>query len=520
MTAGRRLAAIGVGLLWLVGATLAGAADRAPHKKSVRHRAKPAVKGETTSRRAAERPAKKGVRRAPRRCEERSHAKAEDRPVAKPDDRVPAGAAEPTVAFTVLPGDTHARLASDLTGANGHEEALRRIDPTLKPGETIRVPSNLLLPGLADARRETVVFGGEYPTLWSVARRTQTGSLADVGRTARNLQRLNAILVADRLAPGTKILVPKSWLEVGGARPEPTARRQAEPEPEELGFVAPEAPPDLSADEVEAAAEGSPAERPDALEAALPELAAPHLRAVPAPPLLGATPFAIQKQYLVRDLAGLSRANARIPSRLRQLVSDREYEKAHEGRGEIDLVVIHTTEHRGSTFENTASYIRRKRLANYVVGPDGAVYEVVPEEYRAYGCGDSVWDGRYYVDFEAINVEVFANTDKGPHQGAISDAQYEGIAALVADIRARRPKIDESRVVTHRMVALNVKTGTRSRKGDPFEFDWWKAGLPDNSQVADRDLLDGRAKICTDFRFTDRITTGQTEALKELANKM
>lgn len=469
MVGRRRMSAIGMALLWAIGGSWADAAVRhVSHKKNSR----PKVESRA--------PAKTGG----------TWQKQEER-----------GA---TVAFTVLPGDTHAKLAADLTGENGNEGTLRRIDPSLKPGEKIRVPASILLPGLADTRLETVVFGGKYPTLWSVARQTQARAASEVGRTARNLQRLNAILNADHLSPGTKILVPKSWLEIAKPRPlaEPPFDSEESEATDEESPRGDAIPPEPVVAEEAGKDAGPPAEGPPAL--------------TQDPREMKPQPFSISRQYLVRDLDGLDRKSARLPSRLRQLLAEREYEQAHTGRGDISLVVVHTTEHRGSTFENTASYIRRKRLANYVIGPTGAAYEVVPEGYRAYGCGDSVWGGKYYVDLEAINIEVFANTEKGPHQGTISDAQYEGLRALLADIRARRPKIDEGRVVTHRMVALNFKTGMRSRKGDPFEFDWAKAGLPDNSTVADRDLLDGRAKICTDCRFTDRITAGQTEALKAL----
>lgn len=376
------------------------------------------------------------------------------------------------LAFTVLPGDTYGRLAEDLTGTRDTEKALRRLGATLSPGSKIHLPEDMLLPGLGDAVREPLIFGKDYPTLWSVARQTGARTPAEVGRMARNLQRLNAILYPDRLAEGTKILVPRSLLA-------PVCDPSPSPEP---------APPPSAA-----ASEAPGAES----------------REVDAKPLLQ-----IRREFRAADLRGLERGVARMPSRLRQMLTDRQVEQCGVGRGDVSLVVVHTTEHQGATFENTASYIQRKRLANYLIGPDGSVFEIVPEEYRAFGCGDSLWEGRYGVDLEAINVEIFANTAPGEHKDGINSAQYEGLRSLVADIRARRAAIADARVVTHRMVALSYKFGFRSRKGDPYEFDWSKAGLPDNSTIVDPDVLAGRAKLCTDDRYTDRITPGQTAAAR------
>lgn len=224
--------------------------------------------------------------------------------------------------------------------------------------------------------------------------------------------------------------------------------------------------------------------------------------------------LAIHADFRVTDVRGLERKHGTVSPRLREAVSGKQFRECFASRGEINLVVIHTTEHLGSTFENTAEYIRRERLANYLIASDGGVYEIVPEKYRAYGCGDSVWEGHYTVDLEAINIEIYANTAPGEHHSRISKDQYKGLKALLIDIRARRHAIDRSRIVTHRMVALNYKTEMRSRKGDPYEFDWKKAGLSDNSQILDPDVLRGRAKLCTDERYIDRVTFGQIAAAR------
>lgn len=186
---------------------------------------------------------------------------------------------------------------------------------------------------------------------------------------------------------------------------------------------------------------------------------------------------------------------------------------------DVDLVVIHTTEHSGASFDATAAYIKRNHLANYVIGPKGEIYRIIPEEYRAHGCGEAIWDGVRDVDERAINIEVYANTAPTGRFDPISDLQYEGLGKLLDDIRSRRPEVHSGRIVTHSMVAMSFKYKTRSRKGDPYVFDWAKAGLPNNAEAIDQDVLLGRVKLCQDRRYADRVTVGQ-EAAAKLIRKM
>lgn len=361
----------------------------------------------------------------------------------------------PLVALTVLPGDTHARLALELTGSRDAEAVLRRIEPSLTPGAQIHVPRAVLLPGLADARLEPIPLGGPYPTLWRLAQDATDHRHTGVPAAVRNLQRLNALTDPTKLPRGARILVPRSLL------------------------------------------------------------AAP-----PAPAVAPAPALRLRSDYRVADLTGLERrfSPSDVPDSLRRkLRREGRWARQMEPR-EVDLVVIHTTEHRGAPFANVGRYVQRKRLANYLVGPDGAVYEIVPEAQRSFGCGQSLWEGRYVVDHEAINVEIYADTAAGSSGTGISEAQYEGLRALLAHIRARRPAIHEGRIVTHRMVAVSYAYGTRSRKGDPYEFEWARAGLPDNSLAIDQDVLLGRAVLCTDERYADRVTPGQTAAARFLHN--
>jgi N-acetyl-anhydromuramyl-L-alanine amidase AmpD len=226
----------------------------------------------------------------------------------------------------------------------------------------------------------------------------------------------------------------------------------------------------------------------------------------------------VRQDFRVTDLRGLDRrADATdFPRDLRNKLQQQGRWKRQLGSRAVDLVVIHTTEHGEAPFQNVARYLQRKRLTHYLVARDGTVYEIVPESNKAYGAGQSLWEGRYAVDHESINIEILANTAPNQYKGGITQAQYRSTKKLLANIRSRRPAIHDGRVVTHRMVAVSYKYGTRSRKGDPYEFDWAAIGLPDNSQLIDQDVLLRRIRLCTDERYVDRVTEGQNAASRFL----
>ncbi len=358
----------------------------------------------------------------------------------------------PMVSITVLPGDSHRRLALELTGAEDAAAVLRSIEPSLTPGQPLFLPRALLMPQLSDPRRETLRLGDAYPTLWAMAKGALRAGPGGVPAAARTLQRINGIADPTRLGRGAPIEVPRGLLAEVPAR-------------------------------------------------------------APAP-------LQIRRTYRVTDLKGLDRQvrPGDLPRVVRSRLQAAGTLAAQLGERPVDLVVIHTTEHRGAPFRNVARYLQRKRLANYLIGPDGGVYEVVPEGRRSHGCGQSLWEGHYEVDHGAINVEIFADTAPGEHRRGIAAAQYRALRALLDDLQARRPEIHPGRVVTHRMVAVSYSYGTRSRKGDPYEFDWASAGLPDNSQAIDQDVLLGRTSTCTDRRYADRVTDGQAAAQRMLHN--
>jgi len=103
--------------------------------------------------------------------------------------------------------------------------------------------------------------------------------------------------------------------------------------------------------------------------------------------------------------------------------------------------------------------------AHYVVGEDGAIFRLVPENCRAWHAGASSWHGEGDVNARAIGIEIV----NGGHDFGLPDfpeAQIVSLIALLKDILARN-KLEASRVVAHSDVAPD-------RKLDPGEKFPWK----------------------------------------------
>lgn len=102
--------------------------------------------------------------------------------------------------------------------------------------------------------------------------------------------------------------------------------------------------------------------------------------------------------------------------------------------------------------------------AHYVVGADGAVYALVPEERRAWHAGVSHWAGQDGVNDISIGIEI----ENGGHDfglPAYPAAQIDAVADLVAGVCARHG-LGPHQVVGHSDVAPG-------RKFDPGEqFPW------------------------------------------------
>lgn len=131
----------------------------------------------------------------------------------------------------------------------------------------------------------------------------------------------------------------------------------------------------------------------------------------------------------------------------------------------IDMLVLHYTGMNSAeaALERLCDP-RSKVSAHYVVGEDGAVYALVPEEKRAWHAGISCWRNRAHMNDYSIGIEL---VNPGHEFGyrAFPDKQMDALIELCRGTLERH-EIPARNVVGHSDIAP-------LRKQDPGElFDW------------------------------------------------
>ena len=133
-------------------------------------------------------------------------------------------------------------------------------------------------------------------------------------------------------------------------------------------------------------------------------------------------------------------------------------------------ILIHTTE---GDFDTDAEYLcnpASKVSTQYVIAPDGRIFRLVPDTYRAWHAGEANYDG--LVDWnKAIGIEISHRQGR-----AYGSTQWDSAASLCKELIAKYG-IRQSRVAAHRWVAVPP-----GRKPDPTnktntEFRAWVASL-------------------------------------------
>ncbi|MDQ1193447.1 N-acetylmuramoyl-L-alanine amidase [Brevundimonas vesicularis] len=135
-------------------------------------------------------------------------------------------------------------------------------------------------------------------------------------------------------------------------------------------------------------------------------------------------------------------------------------------RAPPDLLVLHYTGMQ--TGEAALARLRdpeAKVSAHYLVEEDGRVFQLVPEERRAWHAGRGVWQGEDDCNAASIGIEI---VNPGHEFGyrAFPEAQIAAVIALISDIRSRWT-IADNRIIAHSDLAPD-------RKEDPGELFPWK----------------------------------------------
>lgn len=164
------------------------------------------------------------------------------------------------------------------------------------------------------------------------------------------------------------------------------------------------------------------------------------------------------------------------------MIIDRTSPNHDERHAPVDMLILHYT-----GMKSARDAIDRLRdpeaqvSAHYVVDEDGAIYQLVKEDRRAWHAGISCWRGHAALNARSIGIEI---VNPG-HEWGYRDfpvLQLAAVCELSLSVLARHP-IPARNVIGHSDVAPD-------RKQDPGErFDWeslarngvglWPEGVPD-----------------------------------------
>ena len=130
-------------------------------------------------------------------------------------------------------------------------------------------------------------------------------------------------------------------------------------------------------------------------------------------------------------------------------------------RGPPDILVLHYTGMQSG--EAALARLRdpdAKVSAHYLVEEDGRVFQLVPEEHRAWHAGRGVWRGEDDVNAASIGIEV---VNPGHEFGyrPFPEAQIAALTALVAAVRDHLAPTGLRRILpaTHDAHGVYAKVG-------------------------------------------------------------
>ncbi|HYO56025.1 peptidoglycan recognition protein family protein [Archangium sp.] len=141
----------------------------------------------------------------------------------------------------------------------------------------------------------------------------------------------------------------------------------------------------------------------------------------------------------------------------------------HESRNgvAIDAIILHHTATNSARVDlATLRWVQgnSRVSAHYLVGPDGTIYQLVPDKMAAWHAGRSSLHGETEptVNARSIGIEI---TNDGTGLTPFTEEQYRALEQLVPYL-ARRYGVPKENILGHRDVAPGRKT-------DPADnFDW------------------------------------------------
>lgn len=135
----------------------------------------------------------------------------------------------------------------------------------------------------------------------------------------------------------------------------------------------------------------------------------------------------------------------------------------------VDMLVLHYTGMRsGAVALDRLIDASANVSAHYAVDEEGGIWQLVPEEMRAWHAGKSFWRGQTNINQRSIGIEIINPGHEFGYR-PFPDVQMQSVIALCKAILSRHA-IPARNIVAHSDIAP-------ARKMDPGElFDWaWLA---------------------------------------------
>jgi N-acetyl-anhydromuramyl-L-alanine amidase AmpD len=218
----------------------------------------------------------------------------------------------------------------------------------------------------------------------------------------------------------------------------------------------------------------------------------PGRRDAPSPPAAAAWRSPLQRSCGVSDGAQAQRLRERLealpsqaarvtihPTNYGQRFRRDAYGNAVDPTPQV--VVLHETVYGINSAINTftTAHPNDADQVSYhaLIGLDGQVVKLLDPGKRAFGAGNSAFNGRWVVTNPQVggSVNNFAlhvsletpldGENEGPSHSGYTRAQYDALAVLLADWM-RRYRIPAEHITTHRAVDLG------GERADPRSFDW------------------------------------------------
>lgn len=220
--------------------------------------------------------------------------------------------------------------------------------------------------------------------------------------------------------------------------------------------------------------------------------AGPDQRAAPPPPPHTAWASPLRRSCRAEDPDQARRLRALLAALPRQAIRVRIHPTNYGERFRRDafgdpvdpspqVVILHETVYGINSAINTftTAHPNDADQVSYhaLIGLDGQVVTLLDPAKRAFGAGNSAFNGRWVVTNPEVggSVNNFAlhvsletpldGEDAGPAHSGYSEAQYDALAVLLADWM-RRFRIPPGHITTHRAVDLG------GERADPRSFNW------------------------------------------------